>query len=203
MTSRVVSPIEFVPGSYFEPIRLGDLFARTAPIEIDLGSGDGAFLIAMAQRHPDRNFLGVERLLGRVRGTCELAVQRDLGNLRVLRIESGYALRYLIPPGSAAVIHLMFPDPWPKRRHWSRRLFNAEFLRLVHTALEPGGELRLKTDHDGYFAQMQKVFRADPGFRQLEWPDDPDYPISDFERKFLRRGLPIYRARLGRNGSTE
>lgn len=69
-------------------------------------------------------------------------------------------------------------------------------MQAVHAALEPGGELRLKTDDLPYFMWMEKVIARAQGFERIEWPDDPAYPITDFEKKFLAQGLPIHRARL-------
>lgn len=187
---------EIIPESYFEPLALEKFFGRKAPLEVDVGSGEGRFLIAMATRHPERNFLAMERLLGRVRKTLQEAQARSLENIRVLRAESSYSIRYLLPPESVEVFHVAFPDPWPKRRHWERRLVNVEFLQSCHAALTQTGELRLKTDHAGYFEHMQEVIASSPQFKPVDWPEDPDYPRTDFERKFERRGLPIYRARL-------
>lgn len=188
--------LELVPPDYFAPVDFARAFERDAPLEVDVGSGEGAFLIAMAKLHPGRNFLGIERLLGRVRKTCRRAVHAGLQNVRVLRIENAYAVRHLIPPGAAAVIHVMFPDPWPKRKHKRRRLVNAEFLDAVRAALRPGGELRLTTDDADYFGQMNLVASTCADFSIEPWPDDPEYPHTDFEKRFRALGLPIYRLLL-------
>ena len=187
---------EVIPESFFQTLPLEKVFAQSAPLEVDIGSGEGSFLLAMASKHPHRNFLAIERLLGRVRKTLHEAQLRSLENVRVLRAESAYSVRYLLPPGSVDTFHVAFPDPWPKRRHWPRRLINLEFLESCHAALAKGGELRIKTDHSGYFEQIEEVIANSPQFTRVEWPNDPDYPRTDFERKFERRGLPIYRARL-------
>lgn len=190
--------VEFLPDDYFAPLNLADLFPERpdAALEVDLGSGDGAFLVAMAQRFPERHFLGVERLLGRVRKSSRRAARNGLENLRVLRIESHYLVRHLLPPGAVAVMHVMFPDPWPKRRHHHRRLIQTEFLDAVHCALRPEGELRLTTDDLLYFEHMREVFQAHPGFAEEAWEPGDDYPQTDFERLFRARGLPVYRALL-------
>jgi tRNA (guanine-N7-)-methyltransferase len=190
------SPIEFFPPDYLFPIDLAAAFPREAPIEIDLGCGGGSFLIEMAARNPERNFLGIERLLGRVRKLCKRAARRNLDNVRVLRIESAYALRYLFPGQSIAVLHILFPDPWPKRRHNPRRVIQQPFLDAAHTALRAGGELRIKTDDAAYFAHITHLVTAHAGFRETAWTDDPNCPLSDFEAAYRRRGLRIYRTRL-------
>jgi tRNA (guanine-N7-)-methyltransferase len=196
MSRRADSPLQYFPADYFRRLDFAGVFARPAPVEVDIGCGDGAFLVGRAEAFPGRNFLGIERLLGRVRKTCRRAERRALTNLRVLRLESGYAVEWLLPRGSVAVFHLLFPDPWPKRRHWQNRVFQPPFLRSLHAALAPGGEVRIKTDDAHYFAHMRAVFEADSSFREMPWPEDEPYPPTDFEGEFLEKKLPIHRARL-------
>ena len=190
--------IEFIPENYCVPLDLAALFPVNpgAPLELDLGSGDGAFLVEMAHATPDRNFLGVERLLGRVRRTCRRLARTGARNARLIRLESHYLVRYLLPPGSVSVIHVMFPDPWPKRKHHPKRLIQTDFLDAVWAALAPGGELRLTTDDLPYFQHMRAVFEPHTGFAEEPWTPGADYPQTDFERHFRSQGLPIHRALL-------
>ena len=186
----------FEPADYFARAQMSELFTRPAPLEVDIGSGEGTFILTLAQRHPERNFLGIERLLGRVRKTCRKAARGGLTNLRMLRLEIAYAFRYLLPPESVSVAHVLFPDPWPKRYHQTRRLIQDGFMEALHGILVPGGELRIKTDDEPYFLWMEKVLGRANGYEQLDWPDDLEYPTTDFEARFVAQGLPIYRARL-------
>jgi tRNA (guanine-N7-)-methyltransferase len=191
--------VEFIPENYCEPLDLAALFPQPgAPLEVDLGSGDGAFLVEMARRAHERNFLGVERLLGRLRRTSRRWARVGGPHVRLLRIESHYFVRYLLPRESVSVFHVMFPDPWPKRRHQAKRLIQTAFLDDVQKALAPGGELRLTTDSLPYFEQMRAVFKPHPGFAEEPWTPGDDYPQTDFERHFREKGLPIYRALLRR-----
>ena len=113
-----------------------------------------------ARHFPERNFLGIERLLGRVRKTCRVASETGLTNLRVLRLELDYTVRYLLPENSVWRFHLNFPDPWPKRRHQTRRVVDGEFLEAIHRGLIDDGELWIKTDHEAYFQQITKAANA-------------------------------------------
>lgn len=185
-----VSPIEYAPPDYFRPLAMGDLFPRQAPLEMDLGCGEGSFLAAMAKRHPEKNFLGTERLLGRVRNTCRKVEIAGLDNVRLLRVESLYAVKHLLPPESVTRIYVLFPDPWPKRRHWPRRLIQAEFLQAAARALKPGGELCIKTDDAAYLAHIGKGAAACPQFTRRPWEED--VPQTDFERHYAAQGRPIY-----------
>ena len=188
----------WTPGDHFQRAKLTDVFERVAPLELDLGCGDGAFLLAMAARYPDRNFLGTERLLGRVDKVSRAIARAGLTNARILRLESLYAIKMLLPPSCASVVHVSFPDPWPKRHHHERRLFQDEFMVAVHQVLVRGGEIRIKTDDRPYFLWIEKVIGRAPGFERIEWVEEADYPRTDFEAHFLAQGLPIHRARLRR-----
>ncbi|MEQ1860086.1 MAG: tRNA (guanosine(46)-N7)-methyltransferase TrmB [Chthoniobacteraceae bacterium] len=184
------------PADYFRETPVGEFFARPAPLVLDLGCGDGGFLIAMAKRNPEENFLATERLPSRVEKVARKIARSGLANARVLELESHYAVRWLLPAACASVVYVLHPDPWPKRQHHPRRLIQVEFMEAVHRVLAPGGELRVKTDDKPYFQWMEKVFAQCPQFERLEWDEPADWPQTDFERDFVAKGLPIYRARL-------
>jgi tRNA (guanine-N7-)-methyltransferase len=180
--------------SVLERLDLGRLFPRQQPLEVELGSGDGSFLVAYAERHPERNFIGVERLLGRIRKLDRKGRRAGLLNLRGLRIESAYFLEFLLPAHAAAALHLYFPDPWPKRRHHRHRLVNARFPALAHQALAPDGIVFLRTDDRPYFAQMTEVFAGSPLFQPMETPAELAALQTDFEREFQAQGIQTLRA---------
>ena len=169
---------------------LAALFPRHAPLEVDLGCGDGSFLVAMALRHPERNYLGTERLLGRVRTTSRKARLAGVDNVRLLRVESAYVVRLLLPPATVSRFYLLFPDPWPKRRHWLRRLIQPEFLLAAATALKEGGELCIKTDDADYFGYIGKAAAGCEQFARATWNEE--MPRTDFERHYVAQGRTIY-----------
>jgi len=187
------SAIEFVPANYFRPLSLTEVFPRAAAIEVDLGCGDGAYLTALAQQNPDRNFLGIERLRGRVRGTCHKILNADLANARILCVEIAYAVMHLLPPRSVEAFHLMFPDPWPKRRHSNRRLVTEDFLASVHHALIPRGTLQIATDQSDYFQEIERLAARSPQFTVISGPHHPA-AMSTFEKRFCESR--IYRLGL-------
>ncbi len=171
-----------------------NIFPETGPVEVELGAGDGSFLLDLARLHPDRNYLGVERMLGRLRKLDRKGRRAGLRNIRGLRIEAGYCLEFLLPLAGAEALHVYFPDPWPKRRHWRRRLVNNRFPALAGRVLAPGGCVHLRTDHPAYFAQMREVFAAAPRFREVPPPAQIIAVQTDFERDFSARGIPTLRA---------
>lgn len=180
--------------SIVERLDLSRLFPKYQPLEVELGSGDGSFLVEYTRRHPERNFIGVERLLGRLRKLDRKGRRLGLVNLRGVRIEAGYFLEYLLPARSTTALHVYFPDPWPKRKHRGRRLVNVHFAEIAGRALVPGGCVYLRTDNADYFGQMTTVFSASPQFRTVTTPAELAALLTDFERDFEARGVQTLRA---------
>jgi tRNA (guanine-N7-)-methyltransferase len=180
--------------SVLEPLVIGKLFTRPQPLEVELGSGDGSFIVKYAALHPDCNFIGVERLLGRLRKIDRKGWRAGLANLRLVRIEASYFLEYLLPKKSTAALHIYFPDPWPKRKHRKHRLINERFPALAQTILLPGGSVFLRTDDLDYFTQMKTVFGASRAFKEIPTPQPLAEVLTDFERGFLLRGVETQRA---------
>jgi tRNA (guanine-N7-)-methyltransferase len=146
----------------------------------------------MALRHPERNYLGTERLLGRARNTCRKAERAGATNVRLLRVESGYVAKHLLARESVSRFYVMFPDPWPKRRHWPRRLIQPDFLEAAAAALEPVGELCVKTDDADYFGYIERTVGECAMYEQEAW--DEEVPVTDFERHYAAEGRKIYSA---------
>jgi tRNA (guanine-N7-)-methyltransferase len=186
--------VEYVPKSPTSALEFDKVFSRPAPLEIDLGCGDGAFLAALAQENQAHNFLGIERLLGRVRSVCRKVARLDLKNARIFRMESNYAVTHLLPPSSITTFHLLFPDPWPKRRHHRRRAFTPEFLSSIQRALVSGGLFHVATDHADYFHQIERVIAATDIFAISR--EQNHFPPTSFEQKYVAGGLPIHRLLL-------
>ena len=180
--------------SILERLRLEQLFPKSQPLEVELGSGDGSFLAEYARRHPEKNFIGVERLMGRLRKLEKKGRRLGLRNLRGVRIESSYFVEYLLPKNSMEALHIYFPDPWPKRKHRRHRLINERFPELAHKALSPGGRVYLRTDDQDYFEQMLSVFAASPLVEKIETPTELSELLTDFERDFRAKGVETLRA---------
>jgi tRNA (guanine-N7-)-methyltransferase len=179
--------------SIVERLSLSELFFKPQPLDVELGCGDASFLAEYARHHPKQNFIGVERLLGRIQKLDRKGRRAGLTNLRGVRIESAYFLQYLLPPHAASALHIYFPDPWPKKKHRRHRLINENFPALARAALAPGGVVYLRTDDTDYFQQMIEVFAASKEFLKVETPAELAEVLTDFERDFNAQGIPTLR----------
>jgi tRNA (guanine-N7-)-methyltransferase len=177
-----------------KPLDLKALFPVAQPLEVELGCGDASFLVEYARQRPAINFIGVERLLGRLQKLDRKGRRAGLKNARGVRIESSYFLQYLLPPHSTKALHIYFPDPWPKKKHRRHRLINETFPALVSAILVSGGTVFLRTDDADYFAQMTEVFDAAKEFIKVETPPLLAEITTDFEREFNAQGIPTLRA---------
>jgi tRNA (guanine-N7-)-methyltransferase len=186
------------PASYVERLDLAKLFPARQPLDVELGSGDGSFLAQYAAAHRDRNFIGVERLLGRLRKLDRKGLRANLTNLRLIRLEASYVVEYLLPVNSVRSLHIYFPDPWPKRRHHKKRLITARFTELARQALEMNGLVYMRTDNQNYFDQMVEVFSGNQSFSAAGTPEEISQLFTDFERHFHAKGVPTLRAAFQR-----
>ncbi len=180
--------------SYEDRLDLAEVFPVQRPVELEIGSGDGSFLAQYASLHPETNFLGIERLLGRLRKLDKKARKLGLDNLKIIRLEAGYFTEYLLPQASLRAFHIYFPDPWPKAKHERHRLIQPAFLQSAHKALAPGGTLYLRTDDVPYFEQMLEVCSEADGFEAADTPKDLAAVVTDFERQWTAEGKATNRA---------
>lgn len=172
-----------------------DLFAVSQDLYLEIGMGKGGFLYAMAQRHPDRNFLGIDRSDGIVLKASQSMEERP--NMKLL-IGDFEKIEELFPSGVVSGIFLNFSDPWPKKRHHKRRLTNRRFLDFYDRVLKPGGFIWLKTDSKDLFEYSLEEF-ADTGRELFDVTWDlhqderyPDNIPTEYETKFSSLGYPIH-----------
>ncbi len=190
-------PLFFLPGEAPvpepPPADLAALFGRSAPVELEIGPGRARFLLARAREHPERDFLGAEMeeeyaLIAQAR-----AERLGLTNVRFLRLD-GKAFVRRLTPGSLSALHVYFPDPWPKKRHHKRRLFDAAFAADAARALAGGALLRAASDHAEYWEVIREVLDAEPGLAPVGEDEAGAWEAgTSYEAKFLRQGRPIQR----------
>jgi tRNA (guanine-N7-)-methyltransferase len=188
------------PADWLSPMPLDAIFAEAgfpadSPLEVDVGCGKGRFLLARAAAHPGTRFLGVDRMLRRIRKVDNKARSRRLRNIRLLRMDAYYAVAYLLPPDAVSVYYIFFPDPWPKKRHHDHRLFNARFTDALHRTLRAGGTMHFSTDHLPYFDEVKAVLTADRRFEVIAPFEPAEEERTDFELYYVRH-TPIGRLSL-------
>lgn len=183
-------------------------FGNDHPVEIDVGCGRGLFVVTAAETHPERNFLGIEIDFREGRRGAARLKRRDLTNACILGGDAKVPFTKMIEPHSVSAIHVYFPDPWWKRKHRSRRVFNDHFVDLASRLLMPGGLLHSWTDVEEYFGVISSLMNHHADFVTLPPPDerepehDMDYQTS-YERKKRQLGLPIHRGRWQRKPLSE
>lgn len=191
-----------------------DWFAEPGrPFELEIGSGKGTFLVQQASLEPGVNFLGIEWAKEFMTYAADRVRRHGLENVKLLCTDAGEFVRWRVPDGVCRVIHLYFPDPWPKARHHKRRLVQDRFLADAHRLLEPGGELRVVTDHPDYWAWMEGFFGRWCGaggvggvsferraFERPESAGEGEVVGTNFERKYAREGRPFHAAILRKGG---
>ena len=178
------------------PMDWPTIFGNTRPVEVEIGSGKGTFILARATAREDVNFLGVEY----ARAYCSHAADRfrraGLTNVRMVRTEASSLFNTALPDRSVMRVHIYFPDPWPKRRHHRRRLIQAPFIQQVRRVLILGGQLIVVTDHAGYFHHIGQVLTNAEGFTGIDFPQMADAEGelvgTNFERKYIAQGREFY-----------
>ena len=190
-------PIESVPDA--ERLNWSELFGNGNLVEIEIGMGKGLFLLTSAQARPDTNFFGIEIVRKYQLYATTRFARRALPNVKTVCADARWVLHRFVPPGSVAVVHVYFPDPWWKARHKKRRVFTAGFAADVATVLAAGGKLHIASDVEEYFAVMTGIVRDSGSFREVRTEtstaslETAGYQ-TNFERKARQKGTPVWRA---------
>ena len=175
------------------PLRWSELFGREAPTDVEIGSGKGKFLNELATTNPERNILAIERSAKYHRLCCDRAARRGLTNVRVLRTTGEDLLFRLLDDASVANFYVLFPDPWPKKRHHKRRFFKTEILAALSRALAVGGRLLVKSDHADYADVIGEVLAEAPGLSPIDSETAfGGLPTTGFEYKYAIEGRRIH-----------
>ena len=180
----------------------GELVAKSlgfGRIECDFGTSKGKFLSESAVLNPQIFFVGIEGLSERVSRTNKKLTRLGIANAAVWRGWGMESLDTLVPDCFLDTLHVSFPDPWPKRRHWFRRLVNSEFLGIAARKLKRGGVLRMMTDNIGYFEAMKSHLCTMGGWVETQWKDGIERPVTEFETIFISKGDPIGRIAVRRD----
>lgn len=170
-------------------------FGRTAPLIVEIGSGQGHAIVHAASTRPEDDFLAVEVFRAGLARTMLDADKAGARNLRLVEANAPEVLATYLPEGSASEVWVFFSDPWHKKRHTKRRLIREGFGVVAARALADGGLLRLATDWEDYALQMREVLDAEPEFERAfdgDWAERFEGRVmTAFERKGLAKGRDI------------
>ena len=176
------------------------LYGNSNPVEIEVGTGKGLFLLNAALARPATNFLGIEIVRKYQLYAAGRYAVRKLPNVKTACADAKLVLRDFVALGSVAAVHVYFPDPWWKARHKKRRVFTPAFAADAARAIAVGGRLYLATDVEEYFGVMTGIVGAMPCFalrpeeEQLAAPRTDAGFATNFERKALEQGGGVWRA---------
>lgn len=191
-------------GKFPEDWSLLDLFESDAPLEFEVGSGKGLFMQTASTDHPDRNFVGIEIAGKYARFAAAKLARRGLTNGKMLYGDAMRLIQNHIPDKSLAAVHVYFPDPWWKKRHFKRRIMNDTFLRHVQRVLVDNGELHFWTDVEEYFdSALEQIAESTTLNGPIEVKEKPaehdlDYR-THFERRMRKHGESVYRSLYTKN----
>jgi tRNA (guanine-N7-)-methyltransferase len=192
----IVEPIGLDVETLPRPLNWVDLFGNDHPVEMEIGMGKGTFITNAAEAHPEINYFGIEWARWFWRYASDRLRRHKCMNARTVRAEAGYFLREFVADASLSVLHIYFPDPWPKKRHHKRRLIQPAFLEMVERILVRDGQLRVVTDHQEYFEQIDAVVKGSKlsiiEYNRPGSAAEGEFVGTNFERKYKREGRPFY-----------
>jgi tRNA (guanine-N7-)-methyltransferase len=194
----VVEPVGLDVDSLPKPLDWPALYGNTNPVELEIGMGKGTFLTEQARARPDVNFFGIEWARWFWRYASDRMRRHGCTNARTVRAEASFFLTEFVPDESLSVVHIYFPDPWPKARHNKRRLVQPKFVTVLHRVLKPGGRVQVVTDHKCYWEEnIEPTMNAAAGLTVVDYnrpgsANEGEFVGTNFERKYRREGRPFY-----------
>lgn len=171
--------------------------ARPSPLVVEIGFGRGEFLMDLALRHPEQAFVGIEVSFKRTLKMARRLARTELRNVRLVEGTAEAVLRDALEDASVSRFWINFPDPWPKKRHFKRRLLQPGFAAALARRLVPGGVVHVATDHPGYAGWIDAVLRGEVGLENRFAPDSfrrtvPGRQMTAYEEEWRALGRPLY-----------
>ncbi len=188
-----------------ERINLESVFGRKAPKILEIGSGMGETTAAIAQRHPECDYLAIEVHTPGIGSLLNQIEERQLANLRVIQHDAVEIIRNMLLPESLDGVHIFFPDPWPKARHHKRRLIQPAFISQLCLHLKPDAYIHIATDWEEYAQHILAVLSAEPLLDNSSpgYAERPDYrPVTKFEQRGIKLGHAVKDLIFRRNNNS-
>lgn len=175
------------------PLNWEQIFGRAAPLAVEIGFGNGEFLVNWASRHPDWNFVGIDLSRGSVQRLQKRLLQNAIHNVRILHEDARFALRELFPNNSIKEAIMNFPDPWPKKRHKERRMLQPSFVETLAAVLKKGGRFELVSDQQWLVEETRALFLESPFFEAGQIVKNPARLVTTkYEKKWRESGLDSF-----------
>jgi tRNA (guanine-N7-)-methyltransferase len=192
----IIKPILDITG-YRIPLEMQDVLNNTNELALEIGFGDGDFLIQMAKQRPDLNYIGIEIKRSRFKTAVNSLLKQEINNIKLLHMDATIALDEVFKPRTFIEVYINFPDPWPKDRHKKHRIINNPFLDKLSTIMKPQGFLEIASDHRDYIDHMLTVFNQNSSFKNSFKP--PGYtnkltnrPLTKYEIEYRMGGREIF-----------
>ena len=193
--------VVLLPERMSPPFDWREIFGRDGPVELEIGSGKGRYLLEASALRPASNFLGVERAGKWFHCCVERCLRAGRSNIRLIRADAFDLLARWVPAASLSAVHIYFPDPWPKKRHAKRRLLQSSLYPLIERSLSPGASFFIASDVEGYFVEAAESIPLTAAFQRVEWDGDaPDRLPTNYALKYLREGRTLHYAKFRREG---
>ena len=182
---------------YYVPLSLPEVFGNNNELVLEIGFGDGDFLIEMAERFPEKNFLGIEIKTKRFKIALKKSKNHKYSNLKFLHMNANIAVEEILKDDIFSLVYINFPDPWPKDRHHKHRIVNQEFLGSLSKIMKHDGVLEIASDHRDYISHCFDVFEEITFFKS-QYPEPgflhniPNRPHTKYERGFRKEGREIF-----------
>lgn len=185
------------------PLDLSEVFGGKRELALEIGFGDGGFIMEMARRKEDWNFVGIEIKRKRFIKAVRRAERENLNNVKLLLMDANIALMEIFTPNTFNAIYLNFPDPWPKNRHEKHRIMNGSFLEVLSGVMKHEAVVEIASDHQEYISRIVETFEETKVYRR-EFPPPgylstaPDRPMTRYEMEFRQEGREIYYLRFAK-----
>lgn len=191
---------EYVLEPRFEteiPLDWKKMASNAQQLHVEIGFGNGDFIVNMAKQYPQSLFVGFEISLESVERAVKRCITHEVKNIRFIRGDAGTLLRELFPPNSIQHVYMNFPDPWPKKRHENKRLIKPPFLQTLANVLELNGIYELTTDQEDYANAAKSLFEQSDYFAIKTFEKNPQRPIqTKYEKKWIELGRNIYQLQV-------
>lgn len=173
-------------------LELQRLFGRTAPTILEIGFGMGNTLAQMAADNPGVNYLGIEVHRPGIGNLLALMEENHINNIRLFCHDAVEVLQQSIADNSLDGVQIFFPDPWPKKRHYKRRLIQSEFVTLLSRKMNAKGTLHIATDWENYAQWISEIMAENPQFSKIPENTHHQRPTTKFEKRGLQLGHGVW-----------